>query len=462
MQSRIPRVLIAGTHSGVGKTTIAIALMAALIERGLRVQAFKVGPDYLDPTYHTFAAGRVSRNLDSWFLNRDQIVGLVRHACSDIDVAILEGMMGLFDGHSSTKDRGSSAEIAKWLDTPVVLVLDASHMARSAAALLQGYLKFDPAVSIVGIIFNKVSQTHAQLLREAIMRHAKVAVLGHLPEDSSLAIPERHLGLVPAHGEVKMRSLITRLAKAFARHVDVDRLLQLARCASSLPQVRSLWPIREETTQIRIGVARDRAFHFYYPENFDVLKALGAELISFSPLSDRHLPEGLDALYLGGGFPECFAGALAKNQSLRDEISRRIRQGVPTYAECGGLMYLTKALIDHEGHRHEMVGALPGSVRMTNRLQHFGYAKLLARRDNVLAEAGESIRGHEFHHSIWDYRVPAHQAAYTVWNSRNERRNEGIVRGNLLASYIHVHFLTNSHWARRFVESARRWRADKG
>ena len=458
----IPRILIAGTQSGVGKTTVAIGLIAALAKRGMTAQPFKVGPDYIDPSYHTLVSGRMCRNLDTWLLKDKLIRGVFQDAAADAKIAIIEGVMGLFDGHSSTNDRGSTAELAKLLQVPVILVVDASHMARSAAALVQGYLKFDPAVRIEGVIFNNVRERHFALLREALQRYTDVPALGHLPPDPELAIPERHLGLVPAAEDSKMAQVKDRLADTIIRSVDLKQVLRIAHSAAALPAVELPGKFYNRRSRIvRIGVARDRAFHFYYQENLELLQSFGAELVDFSPLGDQQLPEGLDALYLGGGFPEVFASELSQNEPLRREMKCAIEGGLPTYAECGGLMYLAEHLVDQAGHQHAMAGVLPGAVRMTNRLQNFGYVTLIPRRDTILAKADDPIKGHEFHYSVWDYQVPSGQAAYTAVKRREGRRLEGFVHGNLLASYVHVHFLTNVRWASGFVASAQRWKAPR-
>ncbi len=458
----IPRVLIAGTHSGVGKTTVAVGLMAALRKRGLVVQPFKVGPDYIDPSYHTAVAGRICRNLDTWLLKDTLVRGLFQHASEDAAIAVIEGVMGLFDGHASTRDRGSTAEVAKRLRVPVILVVDGSHMARSAAALVHGYLTFDPALRIAGVIFNRVSERHFQLLRNALRSSTDCPALGYLPPDPDVAIPERHLGLLPAQEDQQLSRLQERLAEVIDKSVDVERILRIAKKAPALP-VATLPGTRHAPSRrvCAIGVARDRAFHFYYQENLDLLQRLGAELILFSPLADRALPDGLDALYLGGGFPEIFAKELAQNDALRHEIKAAIDAGVPTYAECGGLMYLAEQLVDQRGNPHPMVGVLPGTIRMTNRLQHFGYVTLIPQRDTILAQANDPIKGHEFHYSVWDYQVPERHAAYVAVKHREARRREGLARANLLASYVHVHFLTNVRWARGFVASTRRWKQQR-
>lgn len=458
----IPRVLIAGTHSGVGKTTVAMGLMAALAKRGITVQPFKVGPDYIDPSYHTLVSGRMCRNLDTWLLKDKLIRGVFQDAALDAKIAIVEGVMGLFDGHASTNDRGSTAELAKLLHVPVILVVDASHMARSVAALVQGYLSFDPAVRIEGVIFNQVRERHFALLQETLQRYTDVPALGYLPPDPDLAIPERHLGLVPAIEDPGMARVKERLVEAVTKSIDLEQIMRIARKAAPLPGAELPGKAQGHRPRIvRIGVARDRAFHFYYQENLELLQTLGAELVDFSPLSDQRLPEGLDALYLGGGFPEVFANELAQNEPLRREIKCAVEGGLPTYAECGGLMYLTEHLVDKAGHQHAMAGVLPGAIRMTNRLQNFGYVTLIPKRDTILAKADDPIKGHEFHYSVWDHQVPSGQAAYTAVTRREGQRLEGFAHGNLLASYVHVHFLTNVRWASGFVASAQHWKAHR-
>jgi len=455
----IPRILIAGTQSGVGKTTVAIGLMAAWRKHGMVVQPFKVGPDYIDPSYHSLVTGRVSRNLDTWLLKDKLVRGVFQEASAGATIAVIEGVMGLFDGHASTNDRGSTAELAKLLQVPVILVVDGSHMARSAAAMVQGYLRFDPGVHIAGVIFNRVRERHFQLLRDALQQYTDCPALGFLPPDPALTIPERHLGLVPAQEAQRLAQVQERLVDVVTNSIDLEALMRIARGAPQLPWVQLPGEGRSERRKTcRIGVAKDQVFSFYYQENLELLEKGGAELIEFSPLSDQRLPEGLDALYLGGGFPEVFAGQLAQNEPLRREIKSAVEVGLPTYAECGGLMYLAEQLVDQEGRQHAMVGVLPGTIRMTNRLQNFGYVTLIPKRDTILAKANDPIKGHEFHYSVWDYQVPEGHAAYVAVKHREGRRLEGFARANLLASYVHVHFLTNVRWARGFVASARRWK----
>ena len=455
---RIPRIVIAGTHSGVGKTTVTMGLIAALRRRGLTVQPFKVGPDYIDPSHLEHAAGRPARNLDTWLLRPELVRAVFEQASRTANVSVIEGVMGCFDGYGAATDRGSTAEVAKLLKAPVILVVDGSHMARSAAALVAGYRTFDPDVSLLGVSFNRVSDRHFQLLRQALRGVRRVAALGYVPRDEAITIPERHLGLVPAQEATRFAQRLDRLAHVISTTVDLDCVVRMATRAVRLPDTPAPWDRRPRSAPaVRIGLARDQAFHFYYQENLDLLRAGGAELVPLSPLTDDSLPDGLDALYLGGGFPEVFARQLAANQPLRRSLKRAVDAGLPTYAECGGLMYLTQRLIDLEGRSHPMVGLLPGAIRMTTRLQPFGYATIIPRRPSILARTHDRIKGHEFHYSTWEHPLTQHEAAYTVVR-RKEQRPEGFVRKNLLASYLHVHFLTNTRWARRFVDSASRWR----
>lgn len=467
---RIPRLIIAGTQSGVGKTTVAMGLIAALRRRGARVQPFKVGPDYIDPSHLERAAGRPPRNLDTWLLTPRTVQQVFQHACRASDMAVIEGVMGLFDGYGGTTERGSTAEVAKLLQAPVILVIDGSHMARSAAAIVKGCRDFDRSVPLAGVIFNRVSERHFQLLRQALRDVPGVIVLGYVPNDTSITIPERHLGLVPAQEQASLAAALKRLAHLMNETVDLARVIRLAKSAPPLPAISEPWEStlsnpaesggvegQPPSSRVRLGIARDQAFHFYYHDNLDLLGAVGVEVVPFSPLEDRRLPDGLDALYVGGGFPEVFAQPLAENRSFRHSLKRAIDAGIPTYAECGGLMYLAQHLVDLNGRSHKMVGALPGAIRMTQRLQSFGYATLVARRPSILARANDRIKGHEFHYSTWDHSIGRHEAAYTVLR-RNERRVEGFARGNVLASYLHVHFLTNVRWARRFVAAAQQWK----
>jgi cobyrinic acid a,c-diamide synthase len=450
-ETNVPRLVLAAPGTGQGKTTVAAAVMALLAERGLRVAPFKVGPDYLDPTHHRAAAGRPSRNLDAWLLPPDVLRALFRRAASGAnaaDVAVVEGMMGLFDGRSAADDEGSTAAVAKLLGAPVILVLDVWTMARTAAAVVHGMAGFDPALPLAGVVLNRAAgRSHFELCRDAIAAATGVPVLGWLPADAALAVPERHLGLVAA-GErgIDLARLIDRARET----LDVDALLRIARAAPPLPSSPDPLPPPAGEVRAVIAVARDAAFDFYYEDNLDLLRAAGAELRFFSPLADSHLPADADALYLGGGYPELHAAALAGNREMRNGVQRFAASGRPVYAECGGLMYLCEALIDEAGARHPMAGVLPGESRM-GRLT-IGYREVVAIHESPLAEAGWTVRGHEFHHSVRVGGSPS--PAYRRLDGEETEGEIGGPAANVLASYVHVHLGTDPRLAARFVARA--------
>jgi cobyrinic acid a,c-diamide synthase len=421
------RLVVAGTHSGAGKTTAAIGLMAAFARRGLRVQPYKAGPDYIDPTWHTAVTGVASRNLDLWMLSQATVKRL---ASRPADISIIEGVMGLFDGP------GSTAELAHLLKTPVVLVVDGHGMAGSAAAIVRGFETLDRGVQVSGVILNRVSGVgHYQLLREAIERNCRARVLGYLPKDELLGLPERHLGLVPARESGRIGELADRLVGHLEKTVDLDAVLDLSRAAPPLA-VPAERPRR--SIPARIAVARDDAFCFYYEDNLDLLRAYGADLVFFSPLAHEPLPEGVGGVYFGGGFPELFAEQLS-DSTLAEELV-----GLPVYAECGGLMFLN------------LLGLVPGEVTMSDRLQHFGYCEAEGR-GSFLFKPGETVRGHEFHYSTWNGEGLS-PAVLARRRRTGSERLEGFAAGKLHASYIHVHFHGCPWLARRFVRAAARAR----
>lgn len=452
------RIVIAGSASGVGKTTVAAGLMAAFRARGLAVRPFKAGPDYLDPTYHTLAAGAPSRNLDTWLVPHDRLRACFVHAVRDADIAVIEGMMGLFDGLDYTSEAGSTAELATLLDAPVIIVLDVGAQARSAAATALGFLRFDPAVRVAGFICNRVGGPgHYGGVKRAIEDATGIPVLGGIPQRDAAAIPERHLGLTPTGERGDLHPLVDALASLIAESCDLDALLAIARSAPppAHPSARAVsFPIASGVGPI-IAVARDRAFSFYYEDNLDLLRLAGAEIAPFSPLADTRLPHNTAALYIGGGYPEVYAAELAANTPMRRRLRDAIAGGMPCYAECGGLMYLTEALVDGAGARHAMVGALPGHTVMGGRWPHLGYTTVRALRDTPLLRAGEETRGHEFHYSTWEDAPIDTPHAYARQDARGASVPEGYARGNLLASYVHLHFWSAPDLAARFVAAAR-------
>jgi cobyrinic acid a,c-diamide synthase len=444
----IPRVVIAGTSSGAGKTSVACGVIGALRRRGLRVQGFKVGPDYIDPTYHALASGRPGRNLDAFLSGPGLIAPLVRHGGAGADVAVVEGVMGLFDGASGRGELASTGHVAKLLGAPVVLVVDAASMARSAAAIVHGYRTFDPAIDVAGVIFNKVgSDHHEELLREAVAPLG-VRVLGALRRDDRVTAPERHLGLVPAgERESRAREALAALADAIERNAHLDGLLALA--GGAPPMGGAAWSAEaaEPARGARIAIARGPAFSFHYEENLELLAAAGAELLPFDPLVDEELPADAGALVLAGGFPEVHAADLEANPRLRAAVAAFAASGRPVLAECGGLLFLCR---DIDGR--EMCGVLPARARMVGRLS-LGYREATAAASTPWMDAGECVRGHEFHYSEVD---PAHEASSPAWalEARGRRRAEGFVAGAVQASYLHVHWAAHPHLALRLAHAA--------
>jgi cobyrinic acid a,c-diamide synthase len=450
--------LIAGTASGVGKTTTALALMAAFRQRGFAVQPFKCGPDFLDTGHHTVVSGRVSRNLDTWMLDGETNQTIFENACMGADVAIVEGMMGLFDGVAGGTEEGSSAEIAKLLHLPVILVLDASKSSRSIAAVVKGFETFDPGVRMAAIVLNGVAgESHFRMLERSICSTSDVPILGWLPRNPAVMIPERHLGLHTAAEQTNVQVRFDALAAFAETNLKIDLLLLRDHPWNPDRTTRSKTSIMR-SGQTRIGVARDRGFSFYYEDNFDLLRECGAEIIEFSPLSDEHLPAELDGLYLGGGYPELYAEQLSENRTMLAEVRAFADAGKPIYAECGGMMYLAQSLTNLEGNAFAMTGVLPITVEMTKRLVHFGYAGVEFMEDCLLGKKGTMVRGHSFHCSQATITGDL-QTLYRVRYSLSGREEiEGYSRGNLLASYIHLHFRGNPSLAAAFVTEANRSR----
>lgn len=452
-------LVIAGTHSGVGKTTVALGIMAALKRRGLVVQPFKVGPDFIDPGHHQAVCGLPSRNLDGWMLDREYTIESFRHHCEGKDVAVVEGVMGLFDGIGSG-DEGSTAQMARWLKTGVVLVVDARGMSGSVAALINGFKTYRRDVMFSGVVLNRVgSADHCRRLRTIITERCGIPLIGCLPAEHSLTIPERHLGLVTAK-EVRLhKRFIERLAGLFERSLDLDLLLRTSsplhkRRIHAQPHDDPLPPV---PLRVRIGLASDRAFSFYYQDNLDMLRQMGATLVPFSPLRDRALPPRLDGIYIGGGYPEVFAPDLEANGSMRGELKRFADEGGVIYAECGGLMYLGKGIRTFTGKMHKMAGIFPYATVMHRRFTRLGYHRVRALRDTIIAHRGEIARGHQFRYSSLEGDGPLQGDAFSVTRGAGGRaERDGFRYKNVLAQYVHIHFGSNSSYAQRFVESCYR------
>ncbi len=458
-----PGLVIAGTHSGVGKTTLCMGIMQVL-SQSETVQPYKVGPDYIDPAFHTFITGRPCRNLDSWLLEASTLRFLYSRSASHGGVNLVEGVMGLYDGAGAHSREGSTAQIAKLLGLPVVLVMDGRGMAASAAALVLGYRRYDPEVDLCAVILNNVSsEGHYRLLKEAVERDTGVRVAGYLPPCREIELASRHLGLVPREEVPALREKLAQLGELIRATLDLELLLQLAQ--RSRPVFAAPPPLPEPSAgAVSLAVARDAAFSFYYEDNLALLRELGAELFFFSPLEAPRLPEGCCGLYLGGGFPEIFAQELALNSPLKAEIRAAIAAGMPVYGECGGLMYLSEGIKTQEGAFFPMVGAFPGKAEMTDRLQRFGYVELEFKADNLLGKAGEGIRAHEFHYS----RLV--DMAAENWCFHVSRKRDGVLRDSwpcgirrqqMLAAYPHLHFYSNPTVAVSFLQCCRAYGAGK-
>ena len=447
-------VLLAAAHKSSGKTTVSIGITAALRARGLPVQPFKKGPDFIDPAWLSAAAGRACRNLDPYLSSPQEISAQFAAGCAGAEVALVEGNMALFDGMDAD-GADSNAALAKMLGLPVVLVLDARGVTRSIAPIMLGFQAFDPALRIAGVILNRVKGSrHETRLRQAIERYTSVPVLGALREDTRLTIEQRHIGLVPAGESLIAARQLEAIRDAVAAQVDLDRLL--AASASLPPVARNTAPSPPLSTDaLRIGIARDRAFCFYYPEDLQALTAAGATLVPFDTLQDRQLPK-IDALFIGGGFPEMHTAALAANESLRQQLRAAIEAGLPTYAECGGLMYLARSIAIGDDER-PMVGALPVDVVMQARPVGRGYVHLQETGDSPWPGRVEgTFRAHEFHHSRLTGADPGLRYAYRVSRGHGiDGERDGIVYRNVLASYAHLRCAGGQNWAARFVAYAR-------
>ena len=377
------RVVIAGTESGVGKTTLSIGLMAVLTKHGYDVQPYKVGPDYIDPGFHTLVTSNQAWNLDSCFLGAEGCKEIFQYSAPGSDIAVIEGVMGLFDGKNDKPDQGSTAHIAKTLDAPVVLVMDVKKMARSAAAVAYGYKNFDSDLNLAGVILNNIgSEGHYQLVKDSLAE-VGVEVLGYLPHQSDLELPERHLGLVPTTESKELDDFIAQLVALIEENINLEQLLALSQPQSAVETAEQTMFTTEQDYDLTLGVAYDQAFNFYYQANLELLASRGVSLKYFSPLTDNKLPE-VDGLYIGGGFPESFLSQLASNQSLQEDIYEQVIAGLPTYAECGGLMYLSEQVIDSQGNSFPMVGLISGQVEMTDSLQAMGYVEAEVVKDNIL------------------------------------------------------------------------------
>lgn len=452
--SAVPALVIAGTHSGSGKTTVTLAIIAALVRRGLRVQGFKVGPDFIDPGHHARLTGRPPRNLDTWLMSQEVLARSYLRGTEGADIAIVEGAMGLFDGRGPLDEAGSTADLARLWDLPVVLVVDAKGMARSVAPLIDGFASFDSRVRISAVVANRVGSARHfdEYLAPSMHSSAsRVALAGYLRRDDRLAIPSRHLGLLTAEEFAAGAGFADALADLAEASLDLDLLTSLAR-----PPTLSAAAVTEPVSsarKVRVALARDAAFCFYYEDNLDLLRDSGAEIVPFSPLDDRELPSGTDLVYLGGGYPEVFAARLASNQDMKASIERYHFSGGSIYAECGGLMACARSLRDLEGVEHGLWGLIPAKVVMQDRYAALGYVTIVSDRASSLGPRGTTARGHEFHYSTFEPLAPLRHAT-SLHRPGRLGRPDAIVVGNLLAGYAHLHFGSNRGIAKSLLDAA--------
>ena len=443
----IPRIVIAGTQSGVGKTTLTAGLIRHWRDQGLVVQPFKVGPDYIDPGFHSQAAGRTAHNLDSWLVNPEQIPKLFSAACEGADIAVIEGVMGLFDGGQD--GRSSTAEIARLLDAPIVLVHDCKSAGESAAAAILGFYQYDERIAPAGVILNRLgSENHGKMITEPLAKR-DILVFGQVARQDNLGREERHLGLVPVEAS-DPEEVILASAQVAEQNLDARALLVLARNAKPLILPEEIALVKE-FAGVRIGVAQDEAFSFRYPASLSVLTELGAELIEFSPINDDKLPDHLDGLFFGGGFPELHLPKLAANQGMLESIRTFHQSNRPIWAECGGFLYLCRTLSDFTGKQYPLVGLIPAHTEMTKKLQAVGYVTATARQNNLLLLEGKSLRGHHFHFSQIIPETTDFPWAFSLKSRRGEEL-DGYAKGNLLASYVHIHLLGNVEAGKRFLD----------
>jgi len=443
--------VIAGTHSGVGKTTISLGLMRALKNRGLRVAPFKVGPDYIDPMFHKIAAGENSYNLDRILMGDDGVKRCFASHSKNHEISVVEGVMGLFDGSNFELDNGSSAHMARSLGLPVILIVDAHGMAASALAHIQGYLEFDPRVNIAGLVLNRVSSKGLfEYLKEPIESRLGLPCIGYLEKDAAIVLESRHLGLIPVDELEGFEKQLDRIAEKIEVNFDWEQF-ENAMATLELESTSPL-PVKSIAEGLRIGIAKDEAFNFYYQENLDLVESWGGVWVPCSPLKDQGLPPEIDALYLGGGFPEIFAEKLMQNKAFVQDLRKRVADGLPVYAECGGYIYLSQSIKQLDGQVMPMAGILPGEAQMTKRLQHFGY---------ISCNWGKGIMpGHEFHRSKIVNQEPVDQKHHvSLLRKPDEQWKCGERQGNVLAGYPHLHFANHPELLIEMIHRIHRERA---
>ena len=454
---KCPRLMIAGVHSSVGKTTISLGIMKALRRQGMNVQPFKVGPDYIDPGLHYHAAGNRSHNLDGWMSGRKVVETVFARNAAGADISVIEGVMGFYDGGRERGIKGSSAEMSILLQAPVILIVDVSGAAQSCIAVAKGFIDYHPEVQIRGVILNRATEYHKTWISPVLEEELGVKVIGCLPYNDRISMPERHLGLLPADENQELRERIDGMADHIVQYLDLEAIRQIAANAPELD-----WEYKPEAAgpKVIIGVARDRAFSFYYQDSLDFLEELGAELVFFSPLDDQSIPP-VDGLYIGGGFPEMFLDELSANQGMTEHIRAAFKARTPIWAECGGFMYLCREICDWDGQSWQAAGIIPARVRMTRKLQALGYIEATALRDSIIAAQGDVLRGHEFHFSVEEDLDPACYAFSIEGGIRSVPGYDGYNQDKVLASYVHLHLRSNKTAAVNFLQACRQYRQGK-
>ena len=456
--------VIAGTGSNSGKTTLSLGIMQYFLDIGYKVAPFKIGPDFIDPGHHTKICGKTSINLDSWMLSKDYNQSLFKASFGSCDIAVVEGVMGLFDGYSGTSEKGSTAQMAKWLNLPVILVVDAKGMARSAAAIVQGFENFDKDLNIAGVIFNRVgSLNHYEYLKNAVKDNCRAEPLGYILRNDKIHLPDRHLGLVTAEEHSLSKDALSELV------LMIDKNTSLKEFVNKMPAIKDdffqfsdINNVDKVEKKVTIAVARDKAFCFYYKDNIELLKRNGAKIVEFSPLNDTALPENIHGLYFGGGYPELFAEKLSKNASLLKDIKAKSNEKMPIYGECGGFMYLCSFMTDQDGEKkYPMTGCFPFSIVMDSKLRSLGYREITLKKDSLIGQKRDVLRGHEFHYSSLLKADPEKadlendiKDIYNVTQRNGQELNlPGFLKKNTLGSYFHLHFGSNEDSGKSYIQA---------
>ena len=451
-----PRIVIAATHQGIGKTTVTQGLILSLKRSGTRVQPFKAGPDYIDADFHSKFSNRISRNLDSMLIPKNRILELFHRRAVDADVSVIEGVNGLYDGANANDERGSTAHLAKIIKAPVILVMDVNAMARSAGALAYGFTRYEKNVQIAGFILNRVSNKHHyEVVKEAVEGKTGLPVFGYLLEDDDLTLPEHFSDKESITDSIWVKSIVHTIEST----VDIDEIISAAKQAEPLPRFKqTVFREKEVDTPVRIAYAFDEAFHFYYQDNIDLLTAYGAELVPFSPLKDKKLPSKINGLYMSGGFPELFASELEKNKAIRDHIRSKAEEGMPLLAESESLIYCMEQCETDDREQYDMVGIFPGTASLKKRFDHSGYYQAELMENTVLGRKGKSIRGHLFYQTDISSPIDDGSRAFRMFQYGEKSILDGFVKNNVIASFMHIHFATDITWLSNFIKKCCQFR----